>query len=315
VEIVHLAAERLLVLVFIFSRLLPKFRQMQQSYHQILHALPAFEAASEMQMLLEQDQESPPPKEYYGVSLKEAIQFRRVSFKYDKTKNTYAANGIDLRIPARRMTAIVGPSGAGKSTLADLMMGLLLPDKGRVLIDTLPLSGEHLHAWRRSVGYVPQENFLFHDTIRINLQWAKSDATESEINRALDSAAALDFVSALPEGLDTIVGDRGVRLSGGERQRVALARALLRNPTLLLLDEATSSLDSENERRIQQAVERLHGDITVVVIAHRLTTVSRADQVVLLDGGKVVETGTWEDLINQPKGRIRAMTEGHSSIL
>jgi len=309
-EIAHLAAERLLVLVFIFSRLLPKFRQMQQSYHQILHTLPAFEAASVMQMQLEQDQESPSPTDYNGVSLKEAIKFQRVSFKYDKTKNTYASNGIDLRIPARRMTAIVGPSGAGKSTLADLMMGLLVPDEGRILIDGQSLSGERLHSWRRSVGYVPQENFLFHDTIRINLQWAKSDATESEMNRTLESAAALDFVSALPEGLDTVVGDRGVRLSGGERQRIALARALLRNPTLLLLDEATSSLDSENECRIQQAVERLHGNITVVVIAHRLSTVSRADQVVLLDEGKVAETGTWKDLVQRPDGRIRAFSQG-----
>jgi ATP-binding cassette subfamily C protein len=208
------------------------------------------------------------------------------------------------------MTAIVGPSGAGKSTLADLMMGLLAPDEGVVLIDALPLSGKHLHAWRRSVGYVPQENFLFHDTIRTNLQWAKSDATESEMRRALESAAALDFVTALPSGLDTVVGDRGVRLSGGERQRIALARALLRNPNLLLLDEATSSLDSENERRIQQAVERLHGDITVVVIAHRLSTVSRADQVVLLDEGKVVETGTWQELMQRPNGRIRAFSQG-----
>jgi ATP-binding cassette subfamily C protein len=119
----------------------------------------------------------------------------------------------------------------------------------------------------------------------------------------------------LPEGLDTVVGDRGVRLSGGERQRIALARALLRSPTLLLLDEATSSLDSENERRIQQAIERLHGNITVVVIAHRLSTISRADQVVLLDEGKVVETGTWQELMQRPKSRIRSMTEGHSSML
>ena len=310
VEIAHLAAERLLVLVFIFSRLLPRFRQMQQSYHQILHTLPAFEAASVMQMQLEQDQESPSPKDYKGVSLKEAIQFQRVSFKYDKRLNTFAVNGIDLRIPGRRMTAVVGPSGAGKSTLADLMMGLLVPDEGRILIDDLPLSGERLHAWRRSVGYVPQENFLFHDTIRINLQWAKSDATESEMRRALESAAALDFVMEMPEGLDTVVGDRGVRLSGGERQRIALARALLRNPTLLLLDEATSSLDSENERCIQQAVERLHGDITVVAIAHRLSTISMAEQVVLLDKGQVVETGIWQELLQRPNGRIRAFSQG-----
>ena len=315
VELAHVAAERLLVLVFIFSRLLPRFRQIQENYQQILHALPAFEAASQMQQQLEQDQEMTPPTNAASVTAKNDIQLEKISFRYDKSQKTDAVNGIDLTIPARRMTAIVGPSGAGKSTLADLMMGLLLPDKGRILIDGLPLAGARLHAWRRSVGYVPQENFLFHDTIRGNLQWAKSDATESEMRCALESTAALDFVSALPQGLDTVVGDRGVRLSGGERQRIALARALLRNPTLLLLDEATSSLDTENERRIQRAVERLHGDITVVVIAHRLSTVSRADQVVLVDEGQVLETGTWKSLMQRPNGRVRALTEGHAGML
>jgi ATP-binding cassette subfamily C protein len=194
-------------------------------------------------------------------------------------------------------------------------MGLLAPDEGRVLIDGQSLSGERLHGWRRSVGYVPQETFLFHDTILANLQWAKAGATESEIRRALESAAALDFVTDLPEGLDTVVGDRGARLSGGERQRIALARALLRNPTLLLLDEATSSLDSENERHIQEAVERLHGDITVVIIAHRLSTVRRADQVVLMDNGQVMETGTWHELLQRPDGRLRVLTAGQSNML
>ena len=315
VELAHLPADRLLILVFIFSRLLPRFRQMQQSYHQILHALPAFEAATKMQLQLEQDQESAVPKNVNRVAIKDAIRFQRVSFKYDKSHDTFAVQGIDLKIPAQRITAIVGPSGAGKSTLADLMMGLLIPDEGRILIDGLPLSRDYLCGWRGTVGYVPQENFLFHDTIRINLQWAKSDASETEMRNALESAAALDFVTALPEGLDTVVGDRGVRLSGGERQRIALARALLRNPTFLLLDEATSALDSENERRIQQAVEQLHGDITVVVIAHRLSTVSRADQVVLLDEGQVVETGTWKDLVQRPSGRLLAMIEGRQCSL
>jgi ATP-binding cassette subfamily C protein len=260
-----------------------------------------------MQQQLDQEQESAPLKNVAKVLVNKGIQLERISFKYNKNHVTSAVKGINLMIPAKRMTAIVGPSGAGKSTLGDLMMGLLTPDEGRILIDGLPLSGERLGAWRRSVGYVPQENFLFHDTIRVNLQWARSDATESDMRCALDSAAALDFVMALPEGLDTVVGDRGVRLSGGERQRIALARTLLRNPTLLLLDEATSSLDSENERRIQEAVVRLHGDVTVVVIAHRLSTASRADQVVILDEGKMVETGTWKDLMQRPHGRLSTM--------
>jgi ATP-binding cassette subfamily C protein len=310
VELAHLSTDRLLVLVFIFTRLLPRFRTMQNRYHQILHALPAFEAASRMQSQLEREQEPETPKDFAELSLQKALQLEKVSFKYDEAHKGCTVEEIDLAIPARCVTAILGPSGAGKSTLADLMMGLLVPDEGRILIDGQPLTGEHLHGWRRSVGYVPQENFLFHETIRVNLAWAQLEATEPEMLKALESAAALDFVMALPEGLDTVVGDRGVRLSGGERQRIALARALLRKPTLLLLDEATSSLDSHNEALIQDAVEKLHGDITVVIIAHRISTVSRADHVVLLDHGKIVEKGTWKDLVQSRDSRLRTLIEG-----
>ena len=190
--------------------------------------------------------------------------------------------------------AIVGPSGSGKTTLADLILGLLSPTEGTIFIDGQPLEDELVHHWRSSIGYVPQETFLFHDTVRHNLLWAKRDATEDELWKAIELAAAAGFVSALPDGLDTVVGDRGIRLSGGERQRLALARALLRRPTLLLLDEATSSLDTANELRIQEAIEGLHGELTMVVIAHRLSTIRRADSIVVLDRGQVVEADTWE---------------------
>ena len=192
-------------------------------------------------------------------------------------------------IPARSMTAIVGPSGAGKSTMADLLLGLLSPEQGMVSIDGQPLTGEHLHRWRRSVGYVPQDTFLFHDTIRSNLLWALPNAKEADLWSALRLAAADAFVSRIPGGLDAVVGDRGIRLSGGERQRIALARALLRKPSLLLLDEATSALDSENERQIQQAINQLHGELTIVVIAHRSSTILRADKIVTLSEGRIVK--------------------------
>src|SRR5208283_234533 len=142
-------------------------------------------------------------------------------------------------------TAILGPSGGGKSTFADLLIGLLTPDKGQILIDGKPLEGNMLHSWRRSVGYVPQESLLFHETLQDNMRWASPESSEEDIWEALELASAMDFVKAFPEGLETVVGDRGVRLSGGQRQRIALARALLRKPTLLLLDEATSNLDAE----------------------------------------------------------------------
>jgi ATP-binding cassette subfamily C protein len=309
VEKAGLSADRILVLVYIFARLLPRFRGMQQNYHQILYALPSFEAASRMQRQLEAEQESTEPADIAEVPLKTAIQLSNVSFNYDKSQDEPVIRDLDLRIVSGSTTAILGDSGSGKSTLADLIMGLLVPDEGRITVDDEVLSGEYLRSWRHSVGYVPQENFLFHDTIRVNLKWAKGDATESEMLQALESAAALDFVSALPAGIDTIVGDRGIRLSGGERQRIALARALLRKPSLLLLDEATSSVDSRNEALIHDALERLHGDITILIIAHNISSASRNENVVILDKGEIVETGSWSDLIQRPQSRLRGMIE------
>jgi ATP-binding cassette subfamily C protein len=240
------------------------------------------------------------------LRLDRGIELHRVSFRYDQTRHDDAVHQVDLMIPARQLTAITGPSGSGKSTLADLIMGLLVPDRGQVLLDGVPLAGPRLHDWRSSVGYVPQENFLFHDTVRANLQWAQPDAGEEELWRVLQLAAAAEFVARLPQGLDTVVGDRGLRLSGGERQRLALARALLRRPSLLLLDEATSNLDVENERQIQEAVRRLQQDLTVVVIAHRLSTVRLAERIVVLDQGRVAAVGPWDQLARQP-GQFRSL--------
>jgi ATP-binding cassette subfamily C protein len=183
--------------------------------------------------------------------------------------------------------AIVGASGVGKTTLVDLMIGLLAPETGRVAVDGTALA-ENGAAWRETIGYVPQEPFLFHDTIRANLAWARPEASAADLNRALALARA-EFVHDLPNGLDTVVGDRGVRLSGGERQRIALARALLREPSLLILDEATSSIDLENERRILEAIGGLHGTVTIVLIAHRLATVADVDAIHLLDAGRIME--------------------------
>ncbi len=191
-----------------------------------------------------------------------------------------------MRFPARSTTAVVGQSGAGKSTLADVLTGLLAPDAGEMSVDGVPVAGARRRAWRRQVAYVPQDVYLFHDSIRNNLLWGQPDATENALRQALERAAA-SFVFRLPQGMETVVGDAGVRLSGGERQRLALARALLKRPSLLILDEATSALDLENEARICEAIEGLHGDLTVVVIGHRLPNLRRADQVVVLDAGRI----------------------------
>jgi ATP-binding cassette subfamily C protein len=308
-KFITIPSTSLLLVVFVFARLSPKVSSIQHCLQHISNSLPAYREASLMLSRFEAAAESPCPFLVRPVRLNNAIHFSRVSFSYNGSMENLALCKIDLVIQAHKTIAIVGPSGSGKTTLADLILGLLSPIEGTIFIDGRPLSGELVHNWRSSIGYVPQETFLFHDTVRGNLLWAKRDATEGELWKALELAAAEAFVSALPNGLDTVLGDRGIRLSGGERQRIALARSLLRKPTLLLLDEATSSLDTENEQRIQDAIEALHGELTMVVIAHRLSTIRRADSIVVLDRGQVVEAGAWELLAQKKGGRFRDLLE------
>jgi ATP-binding cassette, subfamily C, bacterial len=197
---------------------------------------------------------------------------------------------VSFDLPARTTTALIGPSGAGKTTLADLAVGLLSPSSGRILVDGIPLTGEAVAHWRDAIAMVPQEAFLFHESIRANLLWAHPEANELDMWQAVAIASAEAFVRQLPDGLDTVVGDRGARLSGGERQRIALARALLRRPALLVLDEATNSLDAGNETLILDALARMHGQVTMLVIAHQPSTIRDADQVITVDLGRVAST-------------------------
>jgi ATP-binding cassette subfamily C protein len=305
VTFVGIRPAELVLLAFIFTRLIPRIAAVQSNWQRVLQALPSYEAAERLRRQLLAAQEPAWPSLTAPIVLQQEVRFENVAFRYTAGRETAALRAVNLAIPARRVTAICGPSGAGKSTLADLLLGLLQPSAGRILVDGEPLAGLRLHAWRQSIGYVPQETFLFHDTVRANLLWARQEATEEELRAALRAAAAEDFVDRLPRGLDTVVGDRGVRLSGGERQRLALARAVLRRPTFLVLDEATSSLDTQNERLIQQALERLHGELTIVIIAHRISTVRMADQIVVLEDGQVVEIGRWTDLCEREGGVFR----------
>ena len=302
-----LPTAQLVLMVFVFTRLMPRLVAIQTTWQRLLHYQNAFAVVGELQVKLDAASEPTTISSGPPVTLQREIRLENVTFRYDSGEGRAALDDVSLVIPARQMTALVGASGAGKSTLADLILGLLTPSAGRVLVDGIPIDGDRLGAWRQTIGYVPQEPFLFHDTVRANLIWAKPEATEEELRAVLRAAAAEDFVGRLPQGIDTVVGDRGVRLSGGERQRLTLARALLSRPTLLLLDEATSALDSENERFVQEAIEKLHGELTIVVIAHRLSTVRNADQVVVLDGGRVVESGGPKELVAREAGAFRRL--------
>lgn len=295
----------LLLLGFLFSRLLAQASQLHTSWQQLAVGLLSY-SATESRRARYLAAAEPADVSQDRLSLTQELRFERVSFRYQTDRDPALAE-IDLALPARSVTALCGRSGAGKSTFADLALGLLRPASGTVWLDGAPLDGPRLHAWRRAIGYVPQETFLFHDTVRANLLWANPDATETELAAALHAAAAQDFVGRLPQGLDTVIGDRGQRLSGGERQRLALARALLRRPALLVLDEATSSLDPQSERFVQEALERLHGETTILLIAHRLSTVRAADRIVVLESGRIAETGTWDELAAREHGAFHAL--------
>lgn len=295
----HTPVPVLLTLVLIFSRVIPMLGTCHQQSHQWLHSMSALEGVR--QLLHDCKTHAEPVAEHAAMdteraplALDDELCLQNVTVRH-AGRSEAALNKVNACFKARTTTAIMGPSGAGKSTLADVLMGLLAPDEGTVLLNDLPLTAAHRAAWRRQVSYVPQEVFLFHDSIRANLRWGKPNASDAEMQAALQRASA-DFVLALPNGLDTQVGDGGVRLSGGERQRIALARALLQRPTLLILDEATSALDLENEQRVRDAIERLHGDLTVVIIGHRLPTLEHADQVLVLQAGQVHAQGTWEQI-------------------
>jgi ABC-type bacteriocin/lantibiotic exporter with double-glycine peptidase domain len=228
------------------------------------------------------------------LSLERGIELKDVSFTYPGRTQTLTA--INLHIRRGKMTALVGDSGSGKSTVTDLVLGLQIPEQGTVFIDGVSMKKWHQNSFRERVGYVPQDPQLFNSSIRDNLLWSFDSASENDLWNVLHLANAATFVKDLPQGIDTIVGDRGIRLSGGQRQRIALARALLRKPELLILDEATSALDSESEHLIQQSIEQVARNTTILVVAHRLSTIANADQVYVLRQGRTVEEGTYSHL-------------------
>jgi ATP-binding cassette subfamily B protein len=228
-----------------------------------------------------------------------SLALRDVSFFYPSRPDTASLSNIDIEIRAGETVAIVGPSGAGKTTLFQLLLRFYDPQRGTILLDGVDIRQLDLHALRDAIGIVPQDTVIFSANAFENIRYGRSDATDEEVMAAAKLAAAHEFIERLPEGYHSFLGERGVRLSGGQRQRIAIARALLKNPPLLLLDEATSALDAESERLVQAALEAAMVGRTTLVIAHRLATVQRADRIIVMEHGRIVETGTHASLIAQ----------------
>ncbi|RZK16385.1 MAG: ATP-binding cassette domain-containing protein, partial [Hymenobacter sp.] len=230
------------------------------------------------------------------------IRYEQVAFSYPTRPDVPVLQGIDFHIAAGEKIALVGPSGAGKSTIAGLLMQFYPLSGGRIVVDGHNVADYDLTALRSHIGIVPQETLLFGGTLRENIAYGKPGATDQEIIEAAQRANAWQFIQKFPEGLDTMVGDRGIKLSGGQRQRVAIARAILKNPAILILDEATSSLDSESEKLVQGALDELMQHRTSLIIAHRLSTIRKVDKILVIDGGRIVEAGSHDELSERAGG-------------
>lgn len=284
-----LPAAHLLVMIAIFARMLPQLAELHGGRQQILHMLPAFAAWRD---LLDACEAARDLQESGGEAapLERDITFVDVEFSHRQSHHRLRIS--HLTIPARRTTAILGISGSGKTTLLDLLSGLVTPDCGTIHADGVPLA--QWKGWRKSIAYIPQEAHIQGGSVRDNLAWGNRAPCEDEMWRALERAALAELVRRLPHGLDTEVGERGVKLSGGEKQRLALARALLRRPQLLILDEATSALDADNHRLLLDTIRNLHGSMTILIVTHRHEElIGLIDGVVRMDGGVV---GGWRSV-------------------
>ena len=233
------------------------------------------------------------------------ITFDNVCFKYDKEEENILKN-INVKINKGEITAIVGSSGAGKSTFVDLIPRFYDVSSGTILIDNNNIKKINLNSFYKLIGIVTQQTFLFNDTIRNNIIYGNKETTKEEVEKAIKVANIDELISKLPDGLDTIVGENGIKLSGGEKQRISIARAIIKNPEILILDEATASLDSESERKVHKAIDNIIKDRTVIIIAHRLSTIKNANKIIVIDNGELIEQGTHEELI-QLKGKYKQL--------
>jgi ABC-type multidrug transport system fused ATPase/permease subunit len=303
------APGNVLIVLALFGRLFPRLTTVQAQLYSLNTNVHAIEALDKLQNAAQAEAErengSADP---LIIEKPTVLAIRNLQVRFGQR---VALDQTDLTLPVPGLLAIVGRSGAGKSTLVHTLLGLIEPSAGSIHLGPYDLSTAPLAAWRRSIGYVPQETILFHASIKDNLTMVNSVATEAEIRTAARRAHALEFIESLADGFETIIGDQGVKLSGGQRQRLGIARALLVNPTLLVLDEAMSALDTESEVELLRTIEELRKQMGVLLVAHRLAAARNADVVCVFENGRVVESGVWNELMAR-KRRLYALAEAQS---
>ena len=305
----NVSPANVVIVLALFGRLFPRITAVQAQLHYLNANVHAIEAINKLQTAAEaeaerQDDLSAPLK----IALPTTLTIQDLQVKFGER---VVLDQVDLTLPVPGILAVVGRSGAGKSTLAHTLLGLVEPNTGSIRLGNYELRSTPLRAWRRTIGYVPQETILFHASIRDNLTFINRDASEAEIKAATRRAHAEEFIEACPKGFDTIIGDQGAKLSGGQRQRLGIARALLTNPVLLVLDEAMSALDAESEVELMKTLEELRSRMGILLIAHRLAAVRTADAICVFDDGRIVETGTWDELMAR-KTLLRALADSQS---
>jgi len=291
----------LAVFLFSINRLAMELQNFLVKRSSVIATLPSFEQIDSLKQEAELLREKSSGKKI--TSFSRGIYLTDLSFSYDGEANILS--NINLQIPKGSMVAVVGHSGSGKSTLVDLIMGFYFSQKGDLRIDKDNINEINLSDWRMLLGYIPQQPFLFNTSIRENLLWANNNAQDSDVEYACRLANAEEFILNIDKKYDALVGERGVKLSGGEAQRICLARALIRKPKILILDEATSSLDSHSELLIKESIDNLAGETTIICIAHRLSTIQSADRIYHLQEGKIIEEGTFKELINSKESSFR----------
>jgi len=282
------------VFVLALYRLIPALNAAQTEITQMVDSFPAMESIN--QLIVENANGPKVDDGTEPMRFEGRISFENITFRYDDTLD-HAIKDLSFDIKKNHKVAIVGSSGAGKTTIANLLARLHEPTEGRITVDGVDLRDINKSSYRNKLGYIGQETFIFHDTIRENIRFG-GDYSDEEIVAAAELADALDFINRTPEGLDTVIGDQGMKLSGGQRQRVAIARVILRKPEILLLDESTSSLDNISEQKVMESIRKISKNMTVVIIAHRLSTVQDADVIHVLKGGEIVESGSHDELMS-----------------